>query len=225
MKYKNIIRRNFYFIIGIIINSFGIAFITRASMGTSAISSLPYVVSLRSAHLSFGQTTFILNMILILLQAVLLKRDFHPVQYLQILVNLLFSSCIDISMSVLSWLHPSGIVIQTLSLLTGCCILAFGICLEVSPNVLVVPGEGIVRAVAYVFQLDFGKVKLGNDVTMITLAVISSLFFFHTLHGVGVGTVLSAVIVGPLVSLFSKNIPLIPHIRRLSLPECSPERP
>ncbi len=209
------IRRNIYFIAGIIINSFGVAFITRASLGTSAISSLPYVMSLHSVRLSFGATTFILNMIFIILQAILLRKDFHPVQYLQILVDILFSAFIDISMAFLFWLHPTGILPRLISLVIGCCILAFGICVEVAPDVLVVPGEGIVRAVSKAFRLDFGKVKLANDVTLIALAVLFSFLFFHGLRGVGAGTLISAVIVGPLVSLFSKKIPLISHIRNL----------
>ncbi|MGN1383489.1 MAG: YitT family protein [Eubacterium sp.] len=213
---NHLIKRNVSFILGILINSFGIAFITRSSLGTSAISSLPYVVSLHSAHLSYGGWVFILNSLFILLQALLMRRDFHPVQYLQILVNLLFSSFIDVSMAVLFWLQPQTLPTRLLSLVIGCCIQAFGICMEVSPNVLVIPGEGIVRAVSRTFHIDFGKVKLGNDVTLITLAAIASLLFFHGLRGVGAGTIISAVIVGPLVSLFSRKIPLISEIKALT---------
>ena len=42
------------FVAGILINSFGIAFITKAALGTSPISSLPYVLSQRFT-LTLGQ--------------------------------------------------------------------------------------------------------------------------------------------------------------------------
>ena len=41
---KDMIKRYFFFILGLIINSFGIAFITKSALGTSPISSVPYVV-------------------------------------------------------------------------------------------------------------------------------------------------------------------------------------
>ena len=40
------ILRYFYFLLGLFINSFGIAFITKSALGTSQISSVPYVLSL-----------------------------------------------------------------------------------------------------------------------------------------------------------------------------------
>lgn len=44
---KRIALRYLFFTLGLLINSFGIAFITKSSLGTSQISSLPYVLSLR----------------------------------------------------------------------------------------------------------------------------------------------------------------------------------
>ncbi len=57
------ILRYFYFLLGLFINSFGIAFITKSALGTSQISSVPYVFSLYFTHISFGMMTFIFNMI------------------------------------------------------------------------------------------------------------------------------------------------------------------
>ena len=56
------------FVAGILINSFGIAFITKAALGTSPISSLPYVLSQR---FTLTQFTFIMNTGFIVAQIVL----------------------------------------------------------------------------------------------------------------------------------------------------------
>lgn len=85
---KKLFFRYIWFILGILINSFGIAFITKASLGTSPISSVPYVLSFRFP-LSFGGFTFLLNMLFILGEVVLLRRQFRPYQYLQIVVNMI----------------------------------------------------------------------------------------------------------------------------------------
>lgn len=68
------IKKWFYFIIGVLINSFGIALITKGALGTSPISSVPYVLSLQFPSLSFGMTTFLINSLFILVQIILLKK-------------------------------------------------------------------------------------------------------------------------------------------------------
>ena len=60
-------------------------------------------------------------------------------------------------MAALDWFQPEAFPVRILSLLLGCTILAFGISIEVAPNVVVVPGEGVVRAIAKVRKADFGK--------------------------------------------------------------------
>ena len=57
-------KRMLWFVLGVVINSFGIALTTKAAMGTSPISSVPYVLSLW-LPLSLGQFTFIVNMFFI----------------------------------------------------------------------------------------------------------------------------------------------------------------
>lgn len=167
---KDMIKRYFFFILGLIINSFGIAFITKSALGTSPISSVPYVFSLRFDGFSFGGFTFIMNMLFILLQVLLLRKNFQLIQLLQIGANFLFSAFIDVGMSALSWLNPSSIPLRLISLAIGCVILAFGICVEVAPDVIVVPGEGIVRAISRVSGREFGKVKICFDVTLIAIS-------------------------------------------------------
>ncbi|WP_287449532.1 YczE/YyaS/YitT family protein [Sellimonas sp.] len=202
------------FMLGILINSFGIAFITKAALGTSPISSLPYVLS-KKFPLTLGQFTFVMNMIFILMQIFLLKKDFQKRQLLQIGVNVIFSAFIDISMNMLDAFAPSGASAQILSLLAGCVILAMGISIEVAPNVLLVPGEGVVKAISAVSRKRFGTVKVVFDTTLITLSFILSLLFFHRLNGLGIGTVISALAVGKIVNLCNRT-KLIGKIRALS---------
>lgn len=200
--------------LGIVINSFGIAFITEGALGTSPISSVPYVISL-GFPISFGTVTFIMNMGFILIQIILLRRDFRPIQLLQILANALFSACIDLSTSLLWWFSPTFPPVQLLSVLLGCVILALGIAIEVAPNVVVVPGEGIVRAITRVSGLRFGTVKIAFDCTLVAIALLLSLVFFHGIRGLGLGTIICALIVGWIVNQFDAHLPFIKRIRDL----------
>lgn len=184
---KRLTLRYVFFVLGVAINSFGVAFITKSALGTSQISSVPYVLSLRFPDMSFGVCTFLFNMLFILGQVVLLKKAFRPIQFLQIAVNVLFSGLIDVSMAALWFFQPESLPVRLFSLVVGCVILAVGIGIEVAPDVLVVPGEGIVRAISQVSGKRFGTVKVYFDVTLIVIAVALSFLFFGKLNGIGVG--------------------------------------
>ena len=58
---------------GLFIMAYGVAFSIKASLGTSPISSLPYVVSMVSP-LSVGTATIAMHVVLILLQMIILKK-------------------------------------------------------------------------------------------------------------------------------------------------------
>ena len=212
---KRLTLRYAFFVLGVAINSFGVAFITKSALGTSQISSVPYVLSLQFPHLSFGVCTFIFNMLFILGQVILLKRAFRPIQFLQIVVNVLFSGLIDVSMAALGFFQPETLPVRLISLVVGCIILAGGISIEVAPDALVVPGEGIVRAISEVSGKRFGTIKVYFDVMLIVIAVVLSFIFFGKLNGIGVGTVVSALTVGKFVNIIDRHFPLLDYIRAL----------
>lgn len=210
------IERLAWFAAGILINSFGIVLITKGAMGTSQISSIPYVLSLQVPSISFGMFSFIMNMVYIVLQALLLRKQFKPFQLLQIVVNVVFSASIDVFMAMLSFYAPQQLFTRGLSAIAGCIVLAFGISVEVAPDLIMVPGEGIVAAISKVSGRRFGSVKVAFDVTLILIAAALSWVFFGDLVGVGVGTLLSAVSVGQFVNLINRHVPLLQHIRALA---------
>ena len=210
------IERLVWFSAGILINSFGIVLITKGALGTSQISSIPYVLSLQLPSISFGMFSFIMNMVYIVLQALLLRRQFKPIQLLQIVVNVVFSASIDVFMAMLSFYAPQQLCTRVLSAVAGCIVLAFGISVEVAPDLIMVPGEGIVAAISKVSGRRFGSVKVVFDVTLILIAALLSWLFFGNIVGVGVGTLLSAVSVGQFVNLINRHVPLLQHIRALA---------
>ena len=210
------IERLVWFSAGILINSFGIVLITKGALGTSQISSIPYVLSLQLPSISFGMFSFIMNMVYIVLQALLLRRQFKPIQLLQIVVNVVFSASIDVFMAMLSFYAPQQLYTRVLSAVAGCIVLAFGISVEVAPDLIMVPGEGIVAAISKVSGRRFGSVKVVFDVTLILIAALLSWLFFGNIVGVGVGTLLSAVSVGQFVNLINRHVPLLQHIRALA---------
>ncbi|GHU86728.1 membrane protein [Spirochaetia bacterium] len=179
----------------------GISLITKSNLGTSPISSVPFVLSLKF-NPSFGWFTFIISSFFILLEIILLRKEFPRKQYLQIFVTLLLGLFIDFSMALLSFVKPDLYVQKILVLLTGCTVLAFGIHIQLRADVLINSGEGLVRAIAQKTGKPFGNIKIIFDLTLAGSACIISLFEFGMIKGLREGTLISAILVGFLTKFF-----------------------
>lgn len=203
---KYTFRRYLLFVASLFINAFGIAFITKALLGTSPITSVTYVLSLFTPF-TMGIWTILLNLLFVVLEPFLMTRkDLREdlrMYLLQIPISFCFGLFIDFSMFMLSWLEPSAYVIQVTVLLIGCIILALGIALEVKANAAMMAGEYFVKTITRRFHGEFGYVKLGFDITLLTIACILSLVFLSDIQGVREGTVVSALLVGPIVHFVS----------------------
>lgn len=178
----------------------GAALITKSNLGTSPISSIPYVLSL-IFPLTFGEFTILVNVLFVLIQFLILKKEFHPRQILQVVVGTIFGFFIDFGMFVFSFVNPTFYVTKIVDLLLGCCILAFGIYVQVDANVIYNPGEGLVKAISIKTGKKFGTLKIANDWTLVIIAVIISLIAFRTIKGLREGTILSAILVGSMVKI------------------------
>ena len=207
--------RYLWFVIGVAVNSFAIALIAKADLGVGAISCVAYVLA-EASGLSFGAFTFIVNMLFIVGQIVLLRRDFRPIQFLQVVVNIVFSSLIDVSTALMAGFTLDTLPLQIAGLVVGCALLALGIAVEVAPNVLLVPGEGIVRAINAVTQKPFGSCKAAFDTSLVVIALVLSFALLGGIVGVGVGTVVSALAVGRIVNVLNRHVPLLAHIAGLT---------
>ena len=158
-------------------------------------------------------------MVFIALQIVLLRRQFRPAELLQVAVNFVFSAAIDFFMHAMAGLQGLSWPLALALLIAGCATLAFGICIEVASQVLMVPGDGAVKAIAQTGKWRMGSTKVVFDSTMVTLAVILSFLYggLGTLTGLGIGTLISAMLVGRFVNFFNGRVFIIERLARLSL--------
>lgn len=200
-----LIKRYIFLLAGLFVNGLGVSFITKAGLGTSPITSIPYTLSL-SFTPTVGMFTLVFNIFLIILQVILLRRNFQLQNLLQLPIIALFSFFIDLTMSLLGFIQPETYVLKVISLVIGCLILGFGVFMEMVANVAMLPGEATVRAVSDVFSTDFGKTKIAFDSSMTVIAAILSFIMFKHLDGVREGTIVAAILVGFIARLFKKYI-------------------
>lgn len=200
-----LIKRYIFLLAGLFVNGLGVSFITKAGLGTSPITSIPYTLSLGFTP-TVGMFTLVFNIFLVILQVILLRRNFQLQNLLQLPIIALFSFFIDLTMSLLGFMQPETYTMKVVSLIVGCLILGFGVFMEMVTNVAMLPGEATVRAVSDVFSTDFGKTKIAFDSSMTVIAAILSFIMFRHLDGVREGTIVAAILVGFIARLFKKYI-------------------
>lgn len=139
---------------------------------------------------------------MILGQIIILKNNFQKIQLLQIPMTVIFSFFIDATMLLLSFVHPEFYLFKIFVLLGGTVILAAGIAAQVRANVLILPGEGLVKAIASVTGNKFGKVKTVFDISLVIISITLSIALLRKIAGLREGTVISAFLVGSTAHFF-----------------------
>ncbi len=86
---KNLRVRISVYIFGLFIMAIGVALSVRSNLGVSPVSSIPYTMTCVWG-MEMGKATILFHIALVLLQILLLRREFHPVQLLQIVAGVVF---------------------------------------------------------------------------------------------------------------------------------------
>ncbi|HIV92129.1 MAG TPA: YitT family protein [Candidatus Eisenbergiella stercoravium] len=199
------LKRYVIFIIGLFINSMGVSLITKADLGTSPISAIPYVLSLNFLF-SLGQFTIAFSLLLIL------GKNFKPEHALQIPVSIAFGYFIDLCMELLFFIQPQSYPQKVVYLLAGCVILGTGVYMEMLTDVVMLPGESFVRAVVQRWNTDFGITKIVFDVSMTLTDAVLAFGFAGALEGVREGTIVAALLVGFIARSIGKRLTFLPGL-------------
>lgn len=207
MKKKEYFLRYIVFIVGLFFAGIGVAFTKHGNLGVTPISSVANVMSLKIPALSLGNWLIIWNCVLIVAQILILRKDFKPVQLLQIPLSFLFGWFTDLGMMFVSNIPINSYFMQILMLIIGIVVLAFGISLSVIANVIMNSGEALVKAISDKTHFEFGYVKVGFDVFCVISAVVLSLIFFNgEIVGTREGTIISALLTGFVIKFLTKYL-------------------
>lgn len=205
MKKTILIKKIFTFLLGLFIISIAVALSVKADIGVSPISCVPYVYSLKT-NLTVGELTILLNVLLMVLQMLLLRKKYRIFQLIQLPAVIVFGYFIDLSLFLLADLPVSSYGLRAFWCMISCVVLGFGVFLEVKSALTYLPADGFVAAIVETFQHEFGKVKVGVDSAMVLVGVFSSVLFLHQLKGIREGTLIAAFLVGLFVKFYCRNL-------------------
>ena len=209
-----LLRRYLVFGISLLVIAFGISIITRSDLGTSPITSVPYVASLNTP-LSLGSYFFLFTIILICLQMLLLGKKGIMERKMELLmqfpVAFVLSVFTDLTMWITASYVPQLYYVKIISLVIGCMILAFGNCLEVIADVTMISAEYTIQFATLRFKKEFGNIKICFDVSLVLIAALCSWLLSGRIEGVREGTIIAALITGPFVRLIMPRLIFVRH--------------
>lgn len=202
-------RRYLIFGISLLVIALGISIITRSDLGTSPITSVPYVASLNTP-LSLGTYFFFFTIFLIILQVIMLGKKGVMERKVELLmqfpVAFVLSVFTDFGMWITAAWMPELYYVKIVSLVVGCLVLAFGICLEVIADVTMISAEYTIQFATMRLKKDFGTIKICFDVSLVLLAALGSWLFSGRIDGVREGTIIAALITGPFVRMIMPRL-------------------
>ena len=207
MDKKEIAKRYGLLVIGLFFAALGVALTKRGELGVSPISSVANVLSYQFTDLTLGSWLILWNCVLILGQILLLRRNFQPIQFLQIPLSFLFGWFTDFGMWLVSFLPVQVYAVRLLMVLAGTVVLGFGITLSVIADQIMNSGEAFVKAISDVTHEEFATIKVVFDISCVLVALILSLLFFEgSIVGTREGTIIAALCTGFVVKFFSRRL-------------------
>lgn len=193
---KNMKVRIPMYFVGLFIMTIGIALSVKSNLGVSPVSSIPYTMTCVWG-IEMGKATIIFHAALVLIQILLLRKRFKPINLLQVVVGIVFGYFTTFCNYLATFLPSTdNIAMRIVLMLVSTVFIAVGIFFYLPANLIPLAGEGVMQAVSDVTKIEFSKVKIGFDCSMVIISVITCLICIHSLGSVGAGTVIAAFLVG-----------------------------
>lgn len=206
MQKKFLGRRLLFYFAGLFIMTFGVVLSVKSDMGVTPISSIPYTMTV-VAGIDLGLATIIFSIAVVILQILILRRDYRPINLLQIPVGIVFGAFLTLCGDIMAPIpNPDNYLVQFLLMLASTVFVALGVFLYVPANFVPLAPEGFILAVSTVSKKEFSVVKILSDISMVIISLVVCLVMVHSLGSVGIGTVVAALLVGTEVKWMTKHL-------------------
>jgi uncharacterized membrane protein YczE len=196
-----LVGRLLLYLLGILVLALGITLNTKTNLGVSPIISVAYCVS-GITGIKLAVTTFVWYILMIFMQAVMLGRNFKPLQLLQVGVSFLTSWFIGIFDGILP--VAESMAVRIFLLLLAIVITSIGIILTVGMKVVPNPADGFASVLGEKLGRGLGFGKNVFDLSSIVISTVLGLAIGGRLIGIGIGTVLTMILTGRVVAFISR---------------------
>ncbi len=201
---KLTVKRVFNYLFGLFLITLGVAFSFKSNLGSTPVASIPYALNLIFT-IEIGVSTIIFNIILVIIELLLLKRNFKIKHFLQVFAGVVFGAFTSFSVALIYFVPvASDLFIALLMSVLSILLIALGLFLYVPSNLIPLAVEGVTQAIAIVTHKPFSRTKVYFDVCVVSSSLVLSYLFLGNPGSVGIGTVLGAIFIGTTVKYIHK---------------------
>lgn len=206
---KKVFYTEISYILGLVIMAFAAAFTEKANFGMSMVVAPAYILHLKVSELlpwfTFGVAEYVFQGLLIII-TVLIMRKFKLSYLFSFVTAVIYGTLLDGAMMLISGLPENTFAIRVLWYILGTVFCSLAVSLFFHTYISPEAYELIVKEISQKFNFNINKVKTGYDCISVVLGIIMSFAFFGfgVFKGVGIGTILCALINGFLIGRFSK---------------------
>ncbi|MDR0468618.1 MAG: DUF6198 family protein [Peptococcaceae bacterium] len=202
---KNFKTRMLFHILGLLVMTFGIAVSTKGGVGVASVSTISFAGS-KLTPLTFGMCSSLFQAVCFLSQIAITRR-FTAWSLLQIPMVYIFGALLDFFSSLLRFM-ATNVVFGCLLVIIGTLIFSLGLRIILGADFALPPTDGLVKTISDKVGWPISKSKLIFDITVVsTSAVLTTVFLGNPFVAVGVGTVITMVLTGPIIGFYYKIFP------------------
>ena len=202
---KNIKKRFVLYLLGLFIIALGIAMAAKSDLGVTPTSSIPYAIS-QVTGWEFGLMTALFHFSMVVFQALLQRKRFPVKSLLQVPVGLLFGSFVTMATNLLDLLPtPGTMAMRVLIAVVSSGVIGWGIFFYLPANIVPLAPDAAMAAVAEACRKPTGPTKVVFDIANVIVALILCLSVMGSLGSVGIGTVISALLLGTYLGFYNRR--------------------
>ena len=210
---KRRINSEILYLIAILVLSFSIDLLTIANMGLSAINGPAYILSEKVYSLTYGQAEYIVEGIIFIIFCILMKK-FKMAYLSSFITGVLYATMADIWKIIIPFFQ-TRIVYFFIGFILSAMAVAMFYKSYLYPQIY----DFFVQEISKKYHITLKIFKTCFDCTFLILSFIMSLFLFHGIVGIGIGTIIVALFNGTFISFFKnfldKHFICIPKFTKL----------
>ncbi len=194
------------YVLGLLLLSMGTALMAKSNLGVSMVVAPAYLVSLKFDALTFGTAEYCLQALLFVAMCLVLRK-FRLSYCFTFFTVLLYGAALDGWVRIFALLPEGNVLpLQILYYIVGLPLSSLGVSLMFHSYFPPAVYELFVKMVSARFGKDINRFKVAYDCMSLVAAVGVSFFFFGRLNGIGVGTVVAAVLNGYIIGWFGREL-------------------
>ena len=196
------IKRFLAMLLCICIIGMGIALSIKAGIGLGPYDALSTTLS-NISLIKVGTITIIINGTCILLQILLLGKNFNKFQYLQVIVIFVLGYVINMFYYNVFTFEVNSYIQRVLLFILATAICGFAVGAIMNINVVYTALEGFLDALAIKTNGDFLKYRWGFDVIAVVMCLLLS-YIFNSEYIIREGTIIALIIFSPILGVSMK---------------------